>query len=190
MSTIKGRTWAMAAIPIFIGGIAAAPVAPVHAAPCSTWALPNQLELAQGDGWKITVPASGKATYTNPTNPDTSYGDRQGGLNGARLVMDIFWNNNSVGHYEADVTADGALVGGRSSYTTNGTQKHADTFTSNRLVCADKVSTPPVSDPNPQQQPPVGGAPKAPAPEEEKAPPPEDDNCIPDPFDLNFPGAC
>ena len=111
MSTITGRAWAMAAIPIFIGGIAAAPAVPVHAAPCSTWTLPNQLELAQGDGWRITVPASGKATYTNPTNPDTSYGDRQGGLNGARLVMDIFWNNNSVGHYEADVTADGALVG-------------------------------------------------------------------------------
>ena len=114
-----------------------------------------------------------------------SYGDRQGGLNGARLGMDIFWNNNSVGHYEADVNANGVLTNGKSKYTSGGTQKHADTFTANGLVCADKVSTPPVSDPGPQQPPP-----EEKKPDPEKAPPPENPNCIPDPFNLNFPGAC
>jgi hypothetical protein len=170
---------------------------PAQAQPaCNDWEFPGDLTLDQADGWRVQIPVSGtprktagpgQAVYFMAGKSDPSNGTATGGLTGNQINVTVTWSNGSVGKFTGTVAPDG-----RASGTSNSSSGFSTTWTAaQKMNCLD-ATTPDSKDPNgqPPDRVPPDEEPPAKAPDEAPPPPDQRGPCIPDPLDLNFPGAC
>ncbi len=116
---------------------------PAQAAPlCNQWVFPPDFQLKQADGWLVKIPTLGPnvepglpAVYWKPDKNDPSNGTPSGGVQGNKISITIPWSNGSTGTFTGNIEPDGRVTSGTSRFSSN----FQTTWTSQKMVCADKA---------------------------------------------------
>ena len=124
MFTLNRRTVAgLAAFAALAGAAApqaAAPQAAEAAAYCDNWALPSQLDIRQGNGWRVIAYSPKKFKYTAVAQDARGTIRMRGTVrltrfdtSGSRPQVRFIatWNTGGVGTYTGRIDADGLMTG-------------------------------------------------------------------------------
>lgn len=209
---LLGGTAALAAIGLFISPaqVQALPPAPLAPNACAGYQFPGGevvLHYPNIGETKFSTVAGGTHVDTNATtfypNGTSMSGTVVGDINGNKIHLEV--TRKGANRTYTPLVLDGEVGGddrGHGGYTF---RDGADSGTWDSLTAFKCVPAPPPPPPPAapaQPQPVVAEQPapaEAPAPQEAAAPPPEEaadqapapnEPCIPNPFGLNFPGAC